>query len=284
MKKPLLIAAITALAVAIPASSAFASPETFQRFEGAVIGKAGTNAKPKAIGLKIHPFHLYGIAGGTTDTGSVNSGSVMETPFATVFANVYMDKALSFNTASFPGCPIQTALDTPDKCPAGSRVDIPSSASGLVRSTNDAPGKYVLKVDLEIKTFVLSTNAKGQKVNDTLGLRVVTPLATAIIEGKLGNATGSAKKLYGKVMRFTIPPGLIAPYEGGVSQLVDFNSGIKAALSKNKPLVGLGKCPSSKKLNLGYNGEYAIKPLVSQAPNFKIDQIGKRIDTKVACK
>jgi len=284
MKKSLLIAAITALAVAIPASSALASPSTFQRFEAAVTGKAGTDAKPKAIALKIHPFHEYNISGGPTDIGGVNSGSPIEVPFATVFAHVYMDKALSFNTASFPGCTIQTALDTPDKCPAGSRVDIPSSASGLVRSTTDAPGKYVLKVDLEIKTFVLSTNAKGQKVNDTLGLRVVTPLATAIIEGKLRKAKGSETKLYGHVMDFTIPPGLIAPYEGGVSQLVDFNSGIKSAVSKSKPLIGLGKCPSSKKLNFGYNGDYATKPLVSQAPNFTISEVGKRIDTKVACK
>jgi len=284
MKKSLLIAAITALVVAIPASSALAKPSTFQRFEAAVIGKAGTNAKPKAIALKIHPFHEYSLDGGETNIGGKNSGSPMEVPFATVFAHVYMDKALSFNTASFPACPVQIVFDTPDKCPAGSRVDIPSSASGLVRTIKDAPGHYSLKVDLEIKTFVLSTNQKGQKVNDTLGLRVVTPLATAIIEGKLRKAKGSETKLYGHVMDFTIPTGLIAPLDTLVSQLLDFNSGIKSAVAKSKPLIGLGKCPSSKKLNFGYNGDYSILPLNSEGPNYKIDEVGKRIDTKVACK
>jgi hypothetical protein len=120
---------------------------------------------------------------------------------------------------------------------------------------------------------------------DTLALRVKTPLVVAVIEGKIGKATGSAAKKYGTRVRFTIPDGLIAPTEGLVSQLVDFNSGIKAVSSKGKPLVGLKKCPKSKKLNFGYNGEFTINTTRNpDQKSWKIAEIGPRIDKVVACK
>ncbi len=277
MKKSLLIAAVTALAVTVPAASAFATPAEFQRFDASVVGKAGTDKKPKAVRLNIHPFHEYGVKGGPTNTGGQNTGATMEVPFSTVFANVFTDKAISYNLGSFPSCKLQTALDNPDACPAGSRVDVPSTASGLVRTKGALPGIYTLAVVLDIKTFILS--------KDSLALRIVTPLTTAVIIGKIGKATGSAKTKYGHRIRFTIPDGLIAPTDGLVSQLVDFNSGIKAATSKGKPLVGLGKCPKSKKLNFGYNGEYTINTTKNpDQKSWKIGQIGPRIDKSVRCK
>jgi hypothetical protein len=277
MKKSLLIAAVTALAVAVPAASAFATPAEFQRFEAGLVGKAGTDAKPKAVQIKILPFHVYGVAGGPSYTGGLNSGATMEDPFSTVFANVFTDKAIKYNLGSFPTCKLQTVLDSPDSCAKASRVDIPSSATGLVRTKGALPGIYTLATVLEIKTFVLS--------KDTLALRVVTPLVTAVIEGKVGKATGAAAKKYGSRIRFTIPDGLIAPTDGLVSQLVDFNSGIKAVSSKGKPLVGLGKCPKSKKLNFGYNGEYTINTTKNaDQKSWKIMQVGPRIDKTVACK
>ena len=277
MKKSLLIAAVTALAVTVPAASAFAGAAEYQRFEAGVVGKAGTNAKPKAVTLKLHPFHDYGIAGGPANTGGLNSGATMENPFSTVFANVYNDKAIVFNLGRFPTCNIQVVIDTPDKCPKASRVDIPSSATGLVRTKGALPGIYTLATVLEIKTFVLS--------KDTLALRVKTPLVVAVIKGKIGKATGAAAKKYGSRVRFTIPDGLIAPTEGLVSQLVDFNSGVKAAVSKGKPLVGLKACPKSKKLNFGYNGEFTINTTRNaDQKSWKISEIGPRIDKTVACK
>ena len=277
MKKSLMIAAVTALAVTVPAASAFATPAKFQRFAANVVGKAGIDAKPKAVALKIHPFHEYGINGGPTNTGGLNSGAAMEAPFSTVFANVYNDKALVFNLGSFPTCKLQTVIDDPDACAAGSRVDVPSSATGLVRTKGALPGIYTLATVLEIKTFVLS--------KDSLALRVKTPLVTAVIEGKIGKATGSAAKKYGTRVRFSIPDGLIAPTEALVSQLVDFNSGIKAVSSKGKPLVGLKKCPKSKKLNFGYNGEFTINTTRNpDQRSWKIMNVSPRIDKKVACK
>lgn len=277
MKKSLLIAAVTALAVTVPAASAFATPAEFQRFAAGVVGKAGTNAKPRAITLKLHPYHEYGVKGGPTNTGDLNSGATMEAPFSTVFANVYTDKAIKYNLRAFPTCKLQTVLDDPDACAKASRVDIPSSATGLVRTKGALPGIYSLSTVLEIKTFVLT--------KDTLALRVVTPLVTAVIEGKIGKATGSAAKKYGSRIRFTIPDGLIAPTDGLVSQLVDFNSGVKAVSSKGKPLVGLGKCPKSKKLNFGYNGEFTINTTKNaDQKSWKIDQVGPRIDKTVRCK
>ena len=277
MKKSLLIAAVTALAVTVPAASAFATPAEFQRFAAGIVGKAGTEAKPKAVQIKIHPFHDYGIKGGPTNTGGLNSGATMEAPFSTVYANVFTDKAIKYNLGSFPTCKLQTVLDSPDSCVKASRVDIPSSATGLVRTKGALPGIYTLATVLEIKTFVLS--------KDTLALRVVTPLVTAVIEGKVGKATGAAASKYGSRIRFTIPDGLIAPTEGLVSQLVDFNSGIKAVSSNGKPLVGLGKCPKNKKLNFGYNGEYTINTTRNaDQKSWKIMQVGPRIDKTVACK
>ena len=278
MKKSLLIAAVTALAVAVPAASAFAvNPAEFQRFEAGVVGKSGTDAKPKAVQINIHPFHEYGIKGGKTNTGKKNTGATMEVPFSTVYANVFTDKAIKYNLGAFPTCAKQTVLDNPDACAAGSRVDIKSSATGLVRVKGALPGIYSLATVLEIKTFVLS--------KDTLALRVKTPLATAVIEGKVGKATGAAAKKYGSRIRFTIPLGLIEPTPGLVSQLVDFDSGIKAVSSNGKPLVGLGKCPKNKKLNIGYNGEYTInaKKKADQR-SWDIMQVGPRIDKTVACK
>ena len=277
MKKSLLIAAVTALAVTVPAASAFATPAEFQRFAAGIVGKAGTDAKPKAVQINIHPFHEYGIKGGPTNTGKKNTGATMEAPFSTVFANVYTDKAIKYNLGAFPTCGLQTVLDDPDTCAAGSRVDVKSSATGLVRLKGAAPGLYTLDTVLEIKTFVLS--------KDTLALRVKTPLVVAVIEGKIGKATGAAAKKYGSRIRFTIPDGLIEPTPGLVSQLVDFNSGIKAVSSNGKPLVGLGKCPKNKKLNIGYNGEYTInaKKKADQR-SWDIMQVGPRIDKTVACK
>jgi len=286
MKKSLMIATFTAIAVTVPATSAFATPAEHQRFSAGVVGKAGTNAKPKAVALKIHPFHEYGIKGGATNVGNKNSGATMEAPFSTVFANVYMDKALVFNLNSFPACDLQTILDDPDICDPDSRVDIPSSASGLVRTKGALPGLYSLFTKLEIKTFIMKARTPGgSRVKDTLALRVVTPLVTAVIEGKLMNATGSAKKLYGKVMRFTIPDGLIAPTDGLVSQLVDFNSGIRADYYKGKPGIGLKACPKSKKLNFGYNAEFTINATKNaDQKSWKIMQVSPRIDNTVPCK
>ena len=277
MKKSLLIAAVTALAVTVPAASAFATPAEFQRFAAGVVGKAGTDAKPRAVQIKIHPFHEYGVAGGPSNTGGLNSGATMEAPFSTVYANVFTDKAIKYNLGSFPTCKLQTVLDSPDSCVKASRVDIPSSATGLVRTKGALPGIYTLATVLEIKTFVLS--------KDTLALRVVTPLVTAVIEGKVGKATGAAASKYGSRIRFTIPDGLIEPTPGLVSQLVDFDSGIKAVSSNGKPLVGLGKCPKNKKLNFGYNGEYTVnaKKKADQR-SWDITHVGPRIDKTVACK
>jgi hypothetical protein len=298
MKKSLLIAAITALVVAIPASSALATPWEYQRFDASVVGKHGTKKKPKAIRLNLHPFHAFGTEGGALNIGNKNTGATLESPFSTVFANIYMDKAIVFNTNSFPGCDKETVINAPDRCPKGSRVDVPSSAAGMLRPVDNTKGEFLpwgkqsgfpanQLVNLEIKTFVMNAYVKGGKrVKDTLALRVESPVSGGVvIEGKLQNVTGAAKKRYKKRMRFTIPDGLIQPAAGIVSQLVNFDSGVKAVSSKRKPLVGLGVCPKSKKLNFGYSGEYTIN--TTRAAN-GIDWVlvgdGKIINKTTRCK
>ncbi len=298
MKKSLLIAAVTALVVAIPASSALATPWGYQRFDVSVVGKHGTAKKTNQIRLNLHPFHEFGTKGGPDNIGNQNTGATLEAPFSTVFAYILMDKAISFNTGSFPGCDKTTVINTPDKCPAGSRVDVPSSAAGMLRPKNNTTGAFLAwgkqpgfpdnkLVNLEIKTFVMNAyEPGGAPVKDTLALRVQSPVSGGVvIEGKLENVTGAAKKLYTKQMRFSIPDGLIQPAGGIVSQLVNFDSGVKAVSSKGKPLVGLGACPKSKKLNFGYYGEYTINT-TRAANGIDWELVGDRkvINKSVPCK
>ena len=298
MKKSLLVLGISALAVALPASSALASPSKFQRFDVGVVGGHGTAAKPKAIQLKLHPFHEYGTKGGPTNAGNKNTGGTLEVPFSTVFAYIYFDPAIVFNTNSFPGCDKTTVINTPDDCPAGSRVDIASSASGMLRVKGGAPGAFAAwpkqpgfpandLVNLEIKTFVENAlTPGGAPVKDTLALRVQSPVSGGVvIDGKLENVVGPAKKFYTKRMKFSIPDGLISPAPTVVSQLVNFDSGVRAVSANGKPLVGLGACPKSKELNFGYNADYTINTTrQSDGIHWLIGDTGKIISKVVPCK
>lgn len=303
---------ILSLCLCLPALAS-AEPSTDQRFDAKLVGnsKAGTSKKPAAVGLFINPFHEVGIAGGPKNTGGLNSGAVMESPaFSTKFANVWLPKQLKFNNNSFPGCDYTVALGYPDDCPKGSEVGLTNSdpncgktgkpactiyATGLVRSKVLNPdesiaGLYALALTLSVRIFVVKNDEKGNKVKDTLALRVISPTSgNVIMPGKLSKATGAEAKKYGYRMRFTIPRGLVAPTDGLISQLTNFAAGIKKVSYKGKPFVGLTSCPSNKKLNFGYNGEYVINgqknPSSTNPDNeFVIGEVGPIINKEVACK
>lgn len=242
--KFLIVGALVASFVGAMATSAVANPPDQQRFAAAVKGKQGTSKKAKAVQLTLNPYH---------DVSNLNA--VLESPpFATVFAHTYYPSAVSIDTSKVPGCAEVTILDNPDACPKGSEVSVPGAgvAAGYARPVNAGVGVGA-KVDLVNRVFVIAG------VKNTLAVRVKTPLTTAIMRSVYRKATSAEKKLgFGSASDYTIPIGLIQPAPGLMSQLTNFKGVIAAKTYGGKPLVGLKKCPSNKKLLMGYMGEYNI--------------------------
>ncbi len=284
MRKSTLIVAVAALAALVPVTSAVASPSTFQRFTAKVSGKAGTNSKPKSVGVYLRPYQLVGKAGGEPNTGNKNSGALLEAPFATVFANVYLPKQLTFSTAGFPGCSNAMIQAAPSACPKGSEVGGPGVAAGFARNAPVSPlGQYVLYLPFTVRVFV------GSAGKNTIVLLVNSPTTgNVIISGVASKASGSAAKSYGSRLRFTIPHGLIEPIPGFIAQLTDLSSTLKPQTYKHHSLITLKACPKNKKLNFGFNGEYNVGLDKTKSPKtasgYSIDSVGKVINTRVACK
>ncbi len=283
MRKSTLIVAVAALAVLVPVTSAVASPSTFQRFTAKVSGKAGTNSKPKSVGVSLRPYYVVGKAGGAANTGNQNSGALLEAPFATAFANVYLPKELTFSTAGFPACSESMILSAPDSCPKGSEIGS-GAAAGFARNAPVSPlGQYVLDLPFTVRVFISSAG------KNAVALRLFNTVTSGvIIDGVVSKASGSAAKSYGSRLRFTIPHGLIEPLPGIIAQLSDFSATLKPATYKRHSLITLKACPKNKKLNFGFNGEYNIgldkTKLPKTASGYSIDSVGKVINTPVACK
>ncbi len=283
MRKSTLIVAVAALAALVPVTSAVASPSTFQRFSAKVSGKAGTNSKPKSVGAYLRPYYVVGKAGGPANTGNQNSGALLEAPFATAFANVYLPKQLTFSTAGFPACSESMILSAPDSCPKGSEIGS-GAAAGFARNAPVSPlGQYVLDLPFTVRVFISSAG------KNAVALRLFNTVTSGvIIDGVVSKASGSAAKSYGSRLRFTIPHGLIEPLPGIIAQLSDFSATLKPATYKRHSLITLKACPKNKKLNFGFNGEYNIgldkTKLPKTASGYSIDSVGKVINTPVACK
>ncbi len=282
MRKAMLIAGVASLCALIPASSALAKPYTEQRFKAHVIGKAGTNSKPKSIGTYISPFHVVGHAGGPTNTGSLNTGALLDPPFATVIAHVYMPKEITLAAKGFPQCVDAVILAAPDTCPKGSEIG-KGVAHGYARNaTGAAPGTYLLAVALTVRAFIMSPTR--------IGLRVISPVtAASIITGDIRKAKGAAAKKYGTDITFTIPKGLTEPLPGIVSQLSAFDTTLPAVKnSKGIPLQSLKACPKSKKLNFGYNGLFNIGLDKTKSPRtatgYSINATGPIVNVLAPCR
>jgi hypothetical protein len=298
------------LCFAALAQDAAAKPSTLQRFSAGLVSsnKAGSAAKPAAVGLAMRPYHVVGLEGGPKNELGLNSGAILESPaFSTVFASILLPKQLKFNLATFPGCSDMTILQEPSKCVKGSEIGLRNKdpkcgsvgksacsvyATGVVRSATsqlnpDISGLYVLKTTLSIQVFVMNS-WMGKKVKDNIALRVLSPLTgNVLIRGQLSKVAGAEAKQYGSKMVFSIPSGLISPTPGLVSQLTDFNAGLQRVSRSGKPLVGLTSCPKSKKLSFGYSGQYNINAArrtdIAGQP-FTIDETGPVISSKVNCR
>ena len=265
---------------AVPASTALASPDDYQHFEVRVFGKAGSDKKPSSIGSYLHPFSAVNSSGGPTDLGGVNSGSLLEPPFETVLAHLYLPKQMKLATKGFPTCTQPVILAAPESCPPGSEIG-QGVAAGYARNANAAPGTYLLAPSLTVRVFIITSKS--------IGLRVISAVtAASIITGDIGPTKGALAKIYGTEILFKIPKGLTEPLPGIASQLSSFDSTIPARRnSRGVALQSLSSCPKSKKLNFGYSGLFNIgldkKHSPKTALGYSINSTGKLVGIKVPC-
>ena len=306
MRKAILTVGAACLLASVMASSAVASPSTYQHFEAKVFGKAGTAKKPGSVGSYLKPFHDLvlqpqclpialnstkpGCAGNEGTPGDAftrglgsNGGALAELPFATLRARIYFPKELKLATAGFPTCKSDVVLKTPTKCPKGSKIGA-GVANGFARGKSACTGCYTLAPQLTVQVFVLSTKS--------IALRTYSSATKeAIIEGVISKYTGSDPK-YGSIITFSLPKGLIEPIKGVMSQLAAFDSTIAAVKNKKgKPLQSLVGCPANKQLTFGYNSDYNVKldkvsspKYVSSGEAFSINETGPIVTSTVPCK
>lgn len=295
-------ALLAALLVLAGAGGAQAAPSDYQQFTAKLVGsaRAGSTAKPRAVGLLLRPFQEVGMAGGPDNLGGLNSGALLASPpFATVYANLWLPRQLRFNLASFPGCAEGVILGQPSACPRGSEVGLANRdeecstpghdpctvyAAGVVRAQGAQAGQYLFDVTLSVRIFVMNRYA-GRRVHDYLALRVLSPLTqNVVIPGRLQKLTGAQAKRYGWRMRFAIPPGLISPAPGLVAQLSDFSAGLRAVSRSGKALAGLTSCPAGRTLRFGYSGEYNLDGQATAAGDFPVDEVGAPVESLVRCR
>lgn len=282
---------ITAVAVGLTAVFALSgvamavTPAEDQDWEGKVFAgsKPGKTPKKGSVGAYLHPFHKDtwpGVESKTTGSARVSP------PFATAYADVFLDKNLSFNPGAFPGCSLEKvlALDpnvkgAPPTCPKQSLLGV-GDAAGFARAVNSPAGVSLLYPTLQNRLF-----ASGEK--NKVYLYTYSEVSKQnVIVGTISKASGK----YGQRIRFVLPKGLMLPAPGVVSQLTTFDNNIPAQSYKGKALLTLKKCPSNKKLNTGFQNYYSnnatAKPGVNPADgnDFVISSNSPVINKTAKCK
>lgn len=280
----------------VMAGGASASPGTLQDFQVSLTSsKAGTGKKPAWVGVNLRPFHRDSTLSGNANVGWNATGAFLETPpFATKYATIYFSKYIKFNNSKFPTCPLKTVLESPDSCPKLSEIgrggkEIKGSdgslakkdyALGGARAINS--GDYVLATELTVRNFNLGNNKIALRVYNTL-------INQNVMDGTLSTKLTSAEKKagYGSKLRIDIPQGLVESLPGIVSQLSDFNSGLRKVTVKKSGktygFAGLTGCPKNKTLNFGYQGEYNVNA-EKNASGYVIGAKSELIKRTVKCK
>lgn len=286
MKKLITIVSVGLVAMFAFSSAAMAmTPAQEQDWEGKVFAgsKPGKTPKKGSVGAYLHPFHKNTWPAVSDKT----SGSAQTSPpFATAFADVYLDKNLKFDANPFPGCSLEKvlALDptkkgAPPTCPKESYLGV-GDAAGFARAVNSPAGVSLLYPTLQNRLF-----ASG--IKNTIYLYTYSEVSKGnVIVGTVGKASGK----YGQKIRFVLPKGLMLPAPGVVSQLSTFDNTIPAQSYKGKALLTLKKCPSNKKLNTGFQNFYSdnatAKPGVNPADgnDFVVSSNSAVVNKTAKCK
>lgn len=259
MKKLTVIAAAGLMACFAFSGVAVAAdtPSTHQDFEAQVFAgsKTSSTAKKGSVGSFLLPFHndtWPADKSKPTSSPALDQGALRVTPpFATAYAYVFLDKNVTWNSDSFPGCTEATMLTlAPENdfagCPKGSILG-KGEAAGFVRGFNSAAGVFVTTSELVTRVI-----ASGQK--NTFYLYTYNQLTKAnIIKATVSKASGK----WGQRIKFTLPRGLILPLPGNLAQLSSFSANIPAQSYKGKNLLTLKKCPSNKKISVGFQNFYS---------------------------
>lgn len=297
MTKSIAVVAVLSLSLVV-AGQAQASPSTLQDFQISLTSsKAGTSKKPNWVGINMRPFHRDSTLSGSASAGWSATGAFLETPpFATKYATIYFSKYIKFNNSKFPTCPLKTVLESPNSCPKLSEIGrggkpIKGDPNGSLAKKDYAlggaraakTGDYVLATELTVRNFNLGKNKIALRVYNTI-------INQNVMDGTLSTSLTSAEKKagYGSKLRINIPQGLVESLPGIVSQLSDFNSGLRKVTvkksGKSYGFAGLTGCPKDKKLHFGYMGEYNIAAEKDAAGNYLIGAKSGILDRTVKCK
>lgn len=232
----------------VTAVQALAGPEDFQRFKGSLFGAQGSRSLAKAgpVGF----FVDFALASDVAD----RSGALFErVPFATLFADIYVDRQVAVRPFMAAGCPpeqikaLNPALRTVNTCAAATQLG-EGLASGYARNVDSAPGEYLRHVDLQVRAF----RGPGR---ESFLLYVYSELSKEnLVSASVSRIPG--KGPYGSRIRFVIPRGLITPGQGVVSQLAGFRIRIPAGVAGGRGVFRLGRCPSSRRLKMGFRADY----------------------------
>lgn len=237
--------AIVGLATSV---QALASPEDFQRFRGSLFGRSGveSRAKPGPVGM----FANFSLV---SDIASQSGALFEQAPFATLFADIYMDRHVDIRPFVAASCPptqikaLNPALKYVNTCAAAAQLGR-GLASGYGRNVGAAPGQYLAEVDLQVRAF----RGPGR---DSFLLYVYSEFSKEnLVTAEVSRLHGRSP--YGSRIRFIIPRGLIVPAPAVISQLSGFQISIPPSAAGGKGVFRLKHCPPDGKLRLGFRADY----------------------------
>lgn len=227
---------------------AMAAPGDFQRFRGTLFGEGGLGsvARTGPVGFSVNfslPSNL-----------ASRSGALFEKyPFATLFADIYLDRHVAVRPFVAAACPpeqikaLNPALRTINTCAAATQLGR-GMASGYARNVGASPGDYLRSVDLQVRAF----RGPGR---DSFLLYVYSELSKEnLVEARVSKVTGPAP--YATRIRFTIPRGLIAPSPTVISQLSGFQLRLPANAAASRGVFRLDRCPANRKVKMAFRADY----------------------------
>lgn len=240
-----LLVTLVALATSV---QAVAGPGAYQRFSGGLLGPGAksSSAKAGAAGLAVD-FSLV------SDFAERSGALFEQAPFATLFADIYVDRHVVVRPFVAAGCPperikaLNPALEKVNTCEAATQLGR-GVASGYARTVGSGPGQFLARVDLQVRAF------RGPDRNSFL-FYVYSELSKEnLLSAEVTPVKGSGP--YGSRIRFVVPRGLIAPAPAVVSQLSGFRIRIPASAAGGRGVFRLSRCPASRKLRLGFRADY----------------------------
>ena len=235
-------------AAATSVSSVGVARVSFQRFEGGFSGFGHSKAQVRrgSVGLSVD-FSLV------SDFANRRGALFQRFPFATLFADLYIDRRVHVRPFVAAECPperikaLDPTLNIVSTCEAVTQLGR-GLASGYARAVSSPPGQSLRRVELQSRlfrgpsrsSFILYVYSEFSKEN--LIFATVSRIRRA--------------GPYGTRVRFVIPRGLIAPAPSIISQLSGFQIRVPATAAGGQGVFRLSRCPTNRKVRLGFRADY----------------------------